>query len=163
MGSLWREMPVSIAFFCTYPDVKKSHLSLKVLSKGSPPPFSPNGAPVERDAVSPEPMVHSVIVPHSPQLRNSPIKWGENIRLPSTEPHVDGRPYTQWGVVWFPMGIVYDTAVATLVPCSLQHDTFHIGLDTSELRQPAFVVVTLYTVSPHNCYCLPHYPGYESL
>ena len=35
MGPLWREMTISIAFFCTYPDLKKSHLSLKVLNKGS--------------------------------------------------------------------------------------------------------------------------------
>jgi hypothetical protein len=132
VGPLWREMPISIAFFCTYPDVKKSHLSKS--SVKDPPPCSPSGAPVERDAPSLEPMVHSVIIPQSPQLRTSPMKWGENIRLPSTEPHVGGRPCTQWDVAWFPMGIVYDIAVTTPVPCSLQHDTFHIALGRPELH-----------------------------
>jgi hypothetical protein len=77
--------------------------------------------------------IHSFIS-QSPQLRNCPMKWGENIRLPSMEPHMDGRPYAQWGAAWFPMGIVYDTAVTTLVPCSLQHDTCHFGLGRPEAR-----------------------------
>jgi len=73
---------------------------------------------------------------HSLSLRVpiSPMKWGGNVRLPSVEHHMDGRRYIQWGVAWFPMGIVYDTAVTTPVPCSLQHDTFHFGLGRPELR-----------------------------
>jgi hypothetical protein len=38
----------------------------------------------------------------------------------------------QWGPAWFPKGIVYDTAITTPVPCSLQHDTFHHGLGRPE-------------------------------
>jgi hypothetical protein len=38
------------------------------------------------------------------------------------------KAYIQLGVAWFPKGIIYDTAVATPVLCSLQHDTFHFGL-----------------------------------
>ena len=30
--------------------------------------------------------------------------------------------YIQWGVAWFPKGIVNDTAITTPVLCSLQHD-----------------------------------------
>jgi hypothetical protein len=29
------------------------------------------------------------------------------------------KAYIQWGVAWFPKGIVYDTAITTPVPCSL--------------------------------------------
>ena len=75
---------------------------------------------------------------HSLSLRVpiSPMKWvgGGNIWLPSVEYHMDRRPYIHWGVAWFPMGIVYDTAVSTPVPCSLQHDTIHFGLSRPELR-----------------------------
>jgi len=38
------------------------------------------------------------------------------------------RRATHGQKAWFPRGIVYDTAIATPVPCSLQHDTFHFGL-----------------------------------
>jgi hypothetical protein len=31
-------------------------------------------------------------------------------------------------------GIVYDTAVTTPVPCSLLHDTYHLGLGRTEPR-----------------------------
>jgi hypothetical protein len=48
-------------------------------------------------------------------------------------PHVR-KAYIQWGVAWFPSGIVYDTAVTTPVPCSLQHDTFPL-LDQSPVNQ----------------------------
>jgi len=40
------------------------------------------------------------------------------------------KAYIQWGVAWFPKGIIYDTAIP--VPCSLQHDTFHLGLGKPE-------------------------------
>jgi len=36
------------------------------------------------------------------------------------------------GVAWFPKGIVYDTAITTPVPCSLQHNTFHLELGRPE-------------------------------
>jgi len=53
----------------------------------------PNGAPMERGAPFPEPVVYLFIsICHSPQLRSSPMKWGENIRSPSTEPHKDRKP-----------------------------------------------------------------------
>jgi hypothetical protein len=31
-------------------------------------------------------------------------------------------------------GVVYDTDITTTVPCSLQHDTFHLGLGRPEPR-----------------------------
>jgi len=35
---------------------------------------------------------------------------------------------TQWGASCFPEGIIYDTVITTTVPCSIQHDTLHLGL-----------------------------------
>jgi hypothetical protein len=37
------------------------------------------------------------------------------------------KAYIQWGVAWFPKGIVNDTAISTPVPGSPQHDTFHLS------------------------------------
>jgi hypothetical protein len=42
------------------------------------------------------------------------------------------KAYIQWGVAWFPKGIVYDTAITTPVPCSFRHDMFHLGLGKPE-------------------------------
>ena len=53
------------------------------------------------------------------------------------------KAYIQWRVAWFPKGTVYDTAITTPVPCSLQHDTLHLGLG-----RPVCDVVTLNRVSP---------------
>ena len=71
-------------------------------------------------------------------LSESPVtepshKKGENVRSPSMEPHTDGRPtYNRVGLV--PQGDRYDTAITTPVPCSLQHNTFHLGLGRPEPR-----------------------------
>jgi len=43
------------------------------------------------------------------------------------------KAYIKWGATWLPKGIVYDTAVSTPVPCSLQYNTFHLGLGRPEL------------------------------
>jgi hypothetical protein len=44
------------------------------------------------------------------------------------------KAYIQWCATWFPMGIINSTAVSTPVSCSLQHDTFHLGLGRPEPR-----------------------------
>ena len=44
------------------------------------------------------------------------------------------KAYIQWGAAWFPKGIVYDIAISTPVPCSLQYGTFHLGLGRPETR-----------------------------
>ena len=62
-------------------------------------------------------------------------------------PHTQ-KVYIQWGAVWFPKGIVYDTASTTPVPCRLQLDTFHLGLGSPVPRQPVCIAVTLNRVSP---------------
>jgi hypothetical protein len=38
------------------------------------------------------------------------------------------KTYIKLGAAWFPKGAIYDTAITTPVPCSRQHDTFHLGL-----------------------------------
>jgi hypothetical protein len=98
------------------------------------------------------------------------------VRIPSKEPShekgekylvtVHGAPrgrkaYIQWGAAWFPKGIVFDTAVSTPVPCSLQHDTFHLGLGRPEPRWPACVVATPIRVYPPQLLPPPTRPRVE--
>jgi len=83
---------------------------------------------------------------------------GQNICSPSSEPHMDRR-LTYSGVrPGFPTGL-FTHCYHCPVPCSLQHDTFHLDLGRPELRYPACVVVTLMRVSYYTCYCLPCDPG----
>ena len=46
------------------------------------------------------------------------------------------KAYIQWAAAWFPKGFVYDTAITTPMPCSLQHDTFLFGLGRPEPHYP---------------------------
>jgi hypothetical protein len=92
---------------------------------------------MDRDAPSPEPMVYSLIYTRqSPQLRSPPTKLGKHTVTIHGSPH-QWKAYIQWGAAWFPRGIVYDTAITTPEPCSLHHDTFHLGLGRPEPRLPA--------------------------
>ena len=59
-------------------------------------------------------------------------KTGKNIWSPPMELHVDGRPTCNGVRPGSPR--VNDTAITTPVPCSLQHDTFHLGLGRPEPR-----------------------------
>jgi len=94
----------------------------------------PNRVPLERDAPSPEPMVYSFIYTcQSPQLRSSPKKWGKNTVTIHGGP-CGWKAYIQWGVAWFPKGIVYDTAITIPLHCSLQHDTSQFGLGRPQPR-----------------------------
>ena len=95
----------------------------------------PNRVPMDRDTLSPEPLVYSFIhvcMPESP--KRSPPTYGEKHKVT-----VHGAPrrrnaYIQWGAAWFLKGIVNDTAVSSPVPCSPRHDTFHLGLGRLEPR-----------------------------
>jgi hypothetical protein len=44
------------------------------------------------------------------------------------------KAYIQWVAACFPKVIFNDTAITTPVPCSLQHDTFHLGWGRPEPR-----------------------------
>jgi len=61
------------------------------------------------------------------QFRSCPSKLR---KLPATVQRAQcGRlACIQWGAFGYPKGIVYVTAISTPVPCSLQLDTFHLGL-----------------------------------
>jgi len=78
MGPVWRETPVSRAFFYTSPDKKNLTFLSKYPVKDPPLPCPPpvDGVPVEGDAPSPEPMVYSFIyICQSTQLRSSPTNF----------------------------------------------------------------------------------------
>jgi hypothetical protein len=79
----YREAPVSRAFFYTFPS--KSPVN------DPPSPCSPTGS-IRREKLHLQIkwFVHLYLA-ESP-IRSPPIKNGENIWSPSTEPHVDGRP-----------------------------------------------------------------------
>jgi len=71
--------------------------------------------------------VHSY---QSPQLRSSPTQQGGKHTVTFPGAPCGRKACIQRGADWFPKGTVYGTAITTPVPCSLQHDTFHLGLST---------------------------------
>jgi len=72
-----------------------------------------------------------IYICQSPHKEPSHEKRGKYL---STEPQVDGS-LTYNGVrSGSRMGIVNDTAISNPVPCSLQHDTLHLGLGRPEPR-----------------------------
>ena len=95
---------------------------------GSPPPCSPFRVSMERDAPSPEPMVYSFN--HICQRPQNEMRGKHTVTVHGA-PHGQ-KAYIQWGAAWFSKGIVNNSAVTTLVQCSLQHDTFHLGLGRPE-------------------------------
>jgi hypothetical protein len=76
------------------------------------------------------------------------MHMGKNIRSLSTEPHADRRPTYNGMQPGSPLGDHYDTAISTLVSCSLWHNTFHLGLGRPEPRWPACVMATPIRVYP---------------
>jgi len=84
----------------THPLIKtKFHLSLKVPGKGAPPPCSPNRVPLERDGLSPEPMVYLFIYisQESPVKEPSHKMWGKH--KATIHGALRGwKAYVQWGV-----------------------------------------------------------------
>jgi len=109
----------------------KIHLSLRVPGKGSPSMF-PNRVPMERDTPSPEPLVYPFMCARVPKKGAL-----QNVKKHKVIVHIAPcrqKAYIQWGAAWFPKGIVNDTALCTPVPCSPQHDTFHLGLGRPEPR-----------------------------
>ena len=140
MGPLWGEIPISRAFFYTLlralgggdgksPDITKSHLSLEVPGQGALLPCSPIGASTERDAPSPEPMIYT--------FSESPVKelchemGGKPIVTVHGAPHRQKAYYTM-GCGLVPQGDRLQCCYYYPVQCSLQHDTYHLGLGRPE-------------------------------
>jgi hypothetical protein len=104
MGPVWREVPISRAFFYTSfvappqrsPDKTESHLSFKVHSEEDPPPLVSSMGPLWRELLHFQSQwfiysfIHSYL---SESLVKEPCLWNrENIWSLCTEPHVDGMP-----------------------------------------------------------------------
>jgi len=64
--------------------------------------------------------------------KRSPPTHGEKHKVTVHGAPHRRKAYIQWGVAWFPKGIVNDTATSTPVPRSPWHDTFHLGLSRPE-------------------------------
>jgi hypothetical protein len=59
---------------------------------------------------------------------------GKEIWSPSVEPHADGKPTYSGAWPCSPRGSLWTLLLTTPLPCSLQHDTFHLGLGRPEPR-----------------------------
>jgi hypothetical protein len=106
-------------------------LSLKVPVNEHPSMF-PNRVPMEKLHLQSQLFIPSFISVRVPSKGPSHEKKGENIWSPSTEPHVDGRP-TYSGVWPGSPGVSFMTQQSLpQCHCSLQHDTFHLGLGRPE-------------------------------
>jgi hypothetical protein len=110
------------------------HLSLTVPGKWAPLHVLQQGPYGERSFISRTNGLFIHLYLSGSPIR-SPPKKGVGGYLVTVHGAPRGRKaYIQWGAAWFPKGIVYDTAISTPVPCSLQHDTFHLGLGRPEPR-----------------------------
>ena len=92
-----------------------------------------NRVPMDRDTLSPEPLVYSLIhvcLPESP--KRSPLTYGEKHNVTIHGAPNRQKAYIQWRVAWFPKGIINDTATSNPVPRSPRHDTLHLGLGRPE-------------------------------
>ena len=100
----------------------------------NPPPCSPTGFLWrEKFHLQSQWFIHSLISVRVPNKEPSHEKQGRHLVTVHGAPR-GRKAYIQWGVAWFSKGIIYDTAVSTPVLCSLQHDTFHLGLGRPEPR-----------------------------
>jgi len=90
----------------------------------------PNRVPMERERYSVSRAtglsVH-LCLPESPK-KGALLQNREKHKVTVHRAPCRWKAYIQWGVAWFPKGIVNDTAISTPVPCSPRHDTFHLGL-----------------------------------
>jgi len=112
----------------------KIQLSLRVPGMGAPSMF-PNRVPMERETPSPEPQVYLfMFVCQSPPRKGALLQNGERHKVTVYGAPHRWKAYIQWGVVWFPKGVVNNPAISTPVLCSPQHDIFHLGLGRPEPR-----------------------------
>jgi len=128
-----------------YVKIKKN--PLKVPSKGAPFYVPPTGS-LWREMLRPQGQwfIHSFIFVGVPKKEPShEMRRKHTVIVHGAPP--ERKSYIQCGTAWFLQGIVNDTAVTTPVPCSLQHNTLHIGLGGPKPISLC-VVVTLIRVYP---------------
>jgi len=77
---------------------------------------------MEKDDPFPDPVVYLFILSESSLNELSHETWRKHGHRPRSPTRSEGLRTMGFGL--FPKGVVYDTALI-LVPCSLQHDTFH--------------------------------------
>jgi hypothetical protein len=58
----------------------------------------------------------------SPQ-KGALLHMGKKYRVTTHGAPRTRKAYIQWGVAWFPKGIINDTAISTPVPCSILKET----------------------------------------
>ena len=115
-----------------------------------------NRVPMERGTQSPEPLVCLFMyVCQGPPQKRAHLQKGENPKVSVHGAQRRQKACIQWGGAWFPNQIIYNTAISTSVPCSLQDDTFHLDLGRAEPRQPVCVVATLIRLYPPQLLPLP--------
>ena len=124
-GPLRRDAPVSRVFFYTFPS--KSPVN-------EPPPCSPTGS-LWREKLHLQSLwfVPSFLCVRVPNKEPYHEKRGKYLVTVHEAPSGQ-KAYIQCGAACFPKGMVCDTGTCTPVPCSLQHDTFHLGLGRPEPR-----------------------------
>jgi hypothetical protein len=69
---------------------------------------------------------------------------------------------TKLGAAWFPMAAIYDTAITTPVPCSLQYDTLHLGLGRPDPQLASVCRSSLLQDVPNTPVTATRDPGYGS-
>jgi hypothetical protein len=92
-------------------------------------------AAIKGNAPFPEPLINSFFhISQSSHLKSSPTTHGEKNTV-----NIHGAPrgrkaYIQWVRPGSPRGSFTTLLSTTPVPCSLQHDTFHLGSGRPESR-----------------------------
>jgi len=99
----------------------------------SPPPRSPTGSLwTEKLHLQRQWFIYSFISVRVPHKEPSHEKQGKYFVTVHVAPR-GWKAYIQWGAAWFPKGIIYDTAISTPVPCSLQLDTYSTEISYSNV------------------------------
>jgi len=125
----------------------------------------PNRVPIDRDTLSPEPLVYSFIhsfihsfirayVPESPK-RSSPA-CGKKYKVTVQRAPCRQKAYIQWGAAWFPKRIVNNTAITTPVTCSLQHHIFYLGSSRPKPCLPVCVISNPHQLIPSTTVTASH-------
>jgi hypothetical protein len=85
---------------------------------------------MERDTEFPESLVYSFIcISEESPLKELLHETEEKYMVTIHRATHRWKACVWWGAARFPKGIVCDSGITIPVLCSLQHDTFHFGLD----------------------------------